>query len=409
MMFDDAAFLAALADESDSGGSFDVGDVDAFEERLEQGKRGGDLSAAAKASKAEVAKKRKGVTDKNRRGLARKKCHDGILGRAPRPMSQLLAIDWKKEIVALESLRPGVSEEATTVPSRDDALVLMAEYSESRRTSARFRVSGGPHPRSGVTPKCNLFTLTGACSEPNCVFRFEFKALNSSVEEDDDDADEYEYSWQLKHFEGHSPLCGKAQQPKFDASLVKKHRQFGSAYTTKHLSRVVAASHTDAKLDITIRATKQVLDHILRSTPSRDFARQVRDGAVLLIRGTPAHNFTKLKSIKKELERAGYGFVIHEADADEMNAVVVKRAEAEHNLAMKGYPKSKRTDFDVTKLKKKLPQAAPGQCFFSGWTLSLRSTKFMLDNGLLQRVFAADFAAAKGTFCLLSNPSVPVP
>jgi hypothetical protein len=140
----------------------------------------------------------------------------------------------------------------------------------------------------------------------------------------------------------------------------------------------------------------------MRATPTALVAHQARDCALDILRGTPEHNFTKLASLASQLRKVGFDVVIHEVNAAQMDAIVLARAEADHKALMKKTPKAKRYEFDEKKLK--LPKANPKLRYFSGWTLSFPTTKLMLQSGTLLRVYACDFAHAKGIFFSSFSP-----
>ena len=94
------------------------------------------------------------------------------------------------------------------------------------------------------------------------------------------------------------------------------------------------------------------------------------------------------------LTELDYNAALLDLGADEMDAVVDKRAESDHKLDMKQLPVEKQTPLD----KSKLPKATPGQDYYRGWIVGgLPTTKKMLQAGLLIKVIVSDFAAAKKT------------
>jgi hypothetical protein len=406
------ALSAGSEDDESSDDGFDQGELDAALTARRAGNRRLKKTAAQ-------AKTRKGTTDKSRKELARARRNDNSFLRAPRPLLMVRALDWERSLVAERSRKEDrpkkqlaqVEDEeeeddhegadaATTVSSRREGVLLMAEYCESRPWGARQRISGPRSPRSGCLPRCTLFNLQGRCSTDTCLFTYEFSPTDKQRYDDDDNDDgdgENRYSWTLRSFVPHDELCGRLL-PRQEGIITnaKVRRAGNSAYTTQQLARVVASANTDAMSEISLKECKMALQPFLRAEPSKMTKKLVRKAAMLLIRGTPSENFAKLDTLKIEAEKAGYRFTILEVDADEMNRIVDKKAKNDHAILMKKTPKGERTAFNASAVKSR--RAQPGEVFFKGLTVVMPTTKKMLQAGKLMPVFSCDFAHAKGIF-----------
>jgi hypothetical protein len=399
---------------------------------------------AATAATKRAAKTR---TDAQRKADAKSSAHEAGLPRVPRPLALLRTLSWFSELCAREDVHEGTY--VSRVDSKANAEVLMSEQCEVLPQPARFMVSGGVHPKSGLRPCSTLFKLDAVCIHPKCGFLAKWKRIDGGggggggarrpgvfviedvdggggggggggarrpgarrpgvfvIEDVDggesDEADRGACFWELQRYFPHDELCGlnaaSLGPAEPESGAPKKHRIDASAYSTAVLARAVAAAQVSRCSKMSMDAVKQVLAPLLQVPPSSALAQRVRAAAEVIQFGTVSDNFLKLPSLIRELQRAGFFVEVQTADWRKMNVIARESAKAEHAAHMKGLPKERHSAFDYDKVKGR--EAFEGETFITGWTVLFPTTQRGLANGVLDPVASGDFAGGRGAISML--------
>jgi hypothetical protein len=257
----DLALLQELIDDNsgDEENGFTLADVDAH------------VAEAAIPRDDELAKQRRATNAKEKAARARALVPANL--RAPRPLAVLRRLDWSRELVCGPAADGILS---TTVASRAEAHLLMAELSETK--GACFITSGRQaHPCSAVKPETTLYGIRGVCTLSSCPFMFAF--VNTDL------------SWELKEFVDHCENCNNGEDNTEGNGAAPKRRLRRTAYEASELVRVVVDSQSGAQIKITPAVVKALLGAFTSATPSYDLANRVCQAAIEALRGKPADNF----------------------------------------------------------------------------------------------------------------------
>ncbi|KAJ1444723.1 hypothetical protein M885DRAFT_626859 [Pelagophyceae sp. CCMP2097] len=129
--------------------------------------------SAATAATKRAAKTR---TDAQRKADAKSSLHEAGLPRVLRPLALLRTLSWFSELVPREDVHEGTY--VSRVDSKANAEVLMSEQCEVLPQPARFMISGGVHPKSGLRPCGTLFKPDVVCIHPKCGFLAKWKRID---------------------------------------------------------------------------------------------------------------------------------------------------------------------------------------------------------------------------------------
>ena len=152
-------------------------------------------------------KKRKAATDRARREGARRD-EQNAARRPPRTLAQCRQVDWARELVPLKSDDDGDGDgdddggieqrDATAWTSKANALMTMAEHTESREWQASFVTAGAKHELTGENPQNTAFQVRGVCTSNTCSFGFDVRRAKRGGT----------IRWVLHKFADHSHECG---------------------------------------------------------------------------------------------------------------------------------------------------------------------------------------------------------
>lgn len=244
--------------------------------------------------------------------------------------------------------------------------------------------SGAEHPLSKVKPYSSVTRLRRVCASSRCSFHVDFQRQTKDE------------SWVLRRFAPHGAYCGLQEGPADAATagaIATTRRERNTAYDADQLSVLVEETARLGRFRVLPSSVQSLLKPYLRCDASADLATRVLHQAYSTLYGSPEDNLKRLEPYAASLRRAGFDVNLYLYTADEMNQVIVARAESDHKRRMNALPQRMRTEFDPTGLV----EAVEDKQYLAGWSVTgFPTTRRMLASGDVLRVFAGDFAFAKG-------------